>query len=178
MTTAIVAGSARCLFDDLARAVALEPDAQIIAVNLTGLVVPAILHLAGLHPDFIACVAALRPLMDGVTNPRGETVQVHSVEAYPGVHRVWPEIPRSGSSSLFAVRVGLALGFSRVICCGVPLDSSGRFFDPPGPPRWDWAGDDGNPYRDAWELAAAEEFQGKVRSCSGWTAKLLGAPTP
>lgn len=176
MMTAIIAGSARSLWSDLARAVTAAPDAQIIAVNMTGLFLPAVLHLASLHPDFIARVAGLRPLMDGVTNPKGEEVQVHSVAPYPGVDRVWSNIPHEGSSALFAVRVALALGFERVICCGVPLNSEGRFFDPPGPARWDWEGEDGNPYRDAWRKAAAEEFGRRVRSCSGFTLALLGGP--
>lgn len=177
MTTAIVAGSARCVFADLEVARAADPDAQVVAVNTTGLFLSSVLHLASLHPEFVARVAALRPLMDCVPNPRGEVVVTHSIAAYPGVDRVWPAIPHTGSSSLFAVRVALELGFDRVICAGVPLDSSGRFFDPPGPARWDWdAPEWGDPYREAWRAAALEEFAGRVTSCSGWTRALLGGP--
>ena len=175
--TALVAGSARCVFEDLAHARTLAPDAQIIAVNMTGLVLPALLHLASLHAEFIAWVATGRLLMDTTSNPKGERVQVHSTAPWPGVDRVWAGLSRGGSSGLFGVRVALALGFARVICAGIPLDSSGRFFDAPGPPRWPLDDPDcGDPYRAAWMHAAEDEFAGRVTSCSGWTRTLLGAP--
>jgi len=40
----------------------------------------------------------------------------------------WPGVKSSG---LNAVYCGLDLGYSEIVVCGVPLDNSGHYFDPP-----------------------------------------------
>lgn len=75
-----------------------------------------------------------------------------------------------GSSGLLAVTVALHLGYDKVILCGVPLDKLAAHYDDDKP----WP--DGPRYRHAWTKHLTE-MQGKVKSFSGWTSRLLGAPT-
>lgn len=76
-----------------------------------------------------------------------------------------------GSSGLFALQCALfEMGASAAILCGVPMDSGAGHFSVPGP----WALTTN--YRRAFQ-AALPEIGGRVRSMSGWTADLLGAPT-
>lgn len=80
----------------------------------------------------------------------------------------WP-----GSSGLYAAQVALdAFGASGVVLCGVPLTMSGRhFFDR----STDWI--DAENYRRGFQ-AALPEIRDPMRSMSGWTRELLGAPCP
>lgn len=65
----------------------------------------------------------------------------------------------SGSSSLFGVKVGIKLGYSKIVLCGCPLDS-GHYKD----------------FQVGW-LFVADLLQGRVKSMSGWTRHLFGEPT-
>lgn len=76
---------------------------------------------------------------------------------------------KSGSSGLFAAKVALIdLGFDRVVLCGVPMTPTPHFFD-----RADWTRGPG--FRKAW-LELNPEHTVRMRSMSGWTRVLLGAP--
>lgn len=76
-----------------------------------------------------------------------------------------------GSSGLLAITVALALGYQKIILCGVPLDKkAGHYFSPDEP----WM--DGPRYRHAW-IKHKGDMEGRVKSMGGWTQSLLGAPT-
>ena len=175
MRIAIVAGSARCLWPDLAQAQALAPHAAIIAVNVTAQFLPRVDHIVSLHKDLPGLLRILRVHMDMALKEHAPATITHSIRMAHGIDRVW-DLPATGTSSLLGARVALGLGYERVILAGVPLDSSGRFFDPPGVSQWDWDGPQGDPTREAWRAAKDTEFGGAVFSLSGWTHTLLGEP--
>ena len=93
---------------------------------------------------------------------------------------VWPW-PGHGTSSLNGCYTGLALGYDEIVLCGAPLDDSGHYFDPPTwhtnfvreIPDVDRGGVIQPRY---WSEAKARIFDGKVKSMSGRTRDLLGAP--
>ncbi len=66
------------------------------------------------------------------------------------------------------VTVGLALGCDRMVLCGVPLDPAEAHYD--DDKRWADAGN----YRRGW--VTHKDEMSSVRSMSGWTSQLLGAP--
>jgi hypothetical protein len=74
-----------------------------------------------------------------------------------------------GSSGLFAVKIARELDFRRIILCGVPMTVEGGHFR--RGQRWPAAFG----FRPAWERHAGE-LRPYVRSMSGWTRELLGAP--
>lgn len=157
----LVMGSGPTLFADLA---ALGPfDGDVLAVNRAGVVAPADLaHWVSLHPDHLAVFAAER-----------------AARGLPAAGALWtpdrhPSMPRSGSSSLFAVRLALGpLGYDRVVLAGVPMETEpgrpGHFYPEAFPAAI--------AYRGIWR-AAREELAGRVRSLSGWTRRTLGRPSP
>lgn len=86
-----------------------------------------------------------------------------------------------GSSALFAVLAGLYMGFKRIILAGCPLDTNGHWYfgdelyesipqDVYGPI---WLGYDFMAWLDFREHKEAE----RVKSVSGYTAKILGKAT-
>lgn len=96
--------------------------------------------------------------------------------ALAGVDRAFTSRPKgahnSGSSGLFAVRFALEdLKATRIVLAGVPLDVSPHYFG-----GGDWA--NARNFRLAWNFMFTRGELNDVRSMSGWTAKLLGRPTP
>lgn len=167
---------------ELRDAEAIAGRADIMAINFTVCFIPGpVRHLASQHASEIGWFRHCRRCVDycyGYDPP-----ETHSNKAGPDVDHYWADLDneqgRQGTSSLFAVKVALALGYRRVILAGIPLDGSGRFYDPPGLPltsRWNYSA---RPIRAAWERAAAEIFEGRVTSVGDhWMANLLGHPKP
>lgn len=129
-------------------------------------------HWVTLHHDKLPHWRGLR----AVERPWGgaENIIGHSIHPGDGVQRIWPGIvDEGGLSGLMAVRIALLLGAERVVLAGVPVDGSGNFFRPAvcGHGQHDL------PFtRAAWSRDADALFAGRVRSLSGWTRELLGAP--
>lgn len=71
------------------------------------------------------------------------------------------------------MRVCLAMQYERVIVAGVPLDRSGHFFDPP--PDMGGCDEDYAVFASAWH-ESVDDFAGRVKSMSGVTREILGAP--
>lgn len=79
----------------------------------------------------------------------------------------------AGTSTLFAVAVALALGYSKVVVAGAPLDGTGHYYDPPKRETRQFMGN----CRQEWVNAHEYFFNGRVRSMSGFTMDLLGYPS-
>jgi len=75
----------------------------------------------------------------------------------------------AGSSGLLAVKIGLLEGFGRIVLAGVPMEASAGHYK--RGQTWQQA----PRYRSGW-TAHKDEMLGTVRSLSGWTRELLGAP--
>lgn len=90
---------------------------------------------------------------------------------------LWPW-PAQGTSGCGAVLSGLALGYGRIVLCGMPLDDGPHN----GEPHWrrtkfassEAAGADGGP--DIHWQRVIKSFKGRVLSMSGRTREWLGAP--
>lgn len=128
--TLLLAGGARCVWDDLAKV----PDdgADIMCVNDVGLRFPGhIEHWYSNHTDQLAPLVSLRNM--GASGRTWGPKYTHSVVNAPnsaGADIVWP-LQMRGNSGLTAILVALALGYDRIIVCGIPLDDTGHFLDPP-----------------------------------------------
>jgi hypothetical protein len=170
MRVAIVIGSAPCLYEDLGALGDVVRGATVFAVNdMTALAPMQIHHGVSHHPEKLVHWAALRAHLTG--HPKGEGhVTTHASKAHAEIDRVWPAFHAPGSSSLFAVRVALALGHREVILAGVPLDGSGYLRGPRQAGAYDYSR-----YRKDW-VRVQDELRGRVTAASGYLRELLGAP--
>ena len=117
----VVCATGRCLWDDLAKMGDWGGDWM--AVNDAGVHMKhAPQHWCTLHPEYFPHWQAARG-RDKNFNKLHEFM-AHSAENWPG--------DKSGTSSLFAVRVAAALGYEPIVLAGMPLDDSGHYYDPPG----------------------------------------------
>lgn len=116
---------------------------------------------AGHNTDYIAvCHEGNTPF-----GPRDHLPRIDKITDYR-----YPGMTGSGSSGLLAVKVAQDEGFNRIVLAGVPMQvNQAHFFD--GRP-WDehWQ------FVEAWKIARSH-LELNVRSMSGWTQELLGAPT-
>jgi hypothetical protein len=187
---AVVMGTARCVWDDIARCrskLLLATDRgqeaaptgtrfKVIAINGMVLFYPGRIHHAvSMHPAELGHWQKLREIY-GDRDP--STFLTHSYRrpeegGPPDV--VWDiQGAIAGTSGLLAVMVGLALGYQRIILCGVPLDGSGHVYDDPETITrqftQEWLAME-------WAKAGKQYFDDRVRSMSGNTRAWFGEPT-
>jgi len=166
----LVIGSAPCVRDDLAR---FDPthrghrmSVNDPAMHYTG----KIEHLVSLHPEYFKCWLGFRY---GHNYGEGLPVKTHSYKKWAMVDVVWSILNVGGTSGLFGVQVGLAMGYDRIILAGMPMDNSGHYFDLKGP-LTDF--ENGQAIEEVWKWARDNQFEDRVRSLSGRTKDWLGEP--
>jgi hypothetical protein len=185
---AVVLGTGRRVWEDLTRFVREVLDVYdetfdllpnyvgIVAINdMIRYFKGRVHHGVSLHPYELPLWQALRPLCECDAYP----VSVHTRNwknigpiGYIGPMFFW-DIPGAtgGSSGLFAAVVALALGYDPVYLCGVPMDASGHFYDPPRLETRQFATDIEEM---EWRKAKSLFFNGRVKSMSGRTREWLG----
>lgn len=176
---ALVLGGAGGVWRDIDAAMALGEYDGVVACNDIGTAWPGRLDAwVTLHPDKMADWIKAR---EAAGHPPADRIVVYDTYAEREQHRVglkpdlvvpyrFPGQQSSGSSGLFAAKVALVdLGFDRAVACGIPMDGDrGHFF---GGARWNGA----QRHRAGWK-EALPHIRDRLRSMSGWTSELLGAP--
>ena len=184
----LILGGAACVWSDIAGALRLfdvqfnndrklETPCGVIAVNDIGCYFrPRLDHMVSHHEDHLDPTIRLRVPHACDLHLVQTHTQIHKVKRRPTFEPAMWEWNFSqgvgGTSSMLAVMVALALGYSRVILCGIPIDGTPHFFDPP------WQAlkmFDGSTQRFEWNFAK-NWMAGRVRSMSGRTAEWLGYP--
>jgi hypothetical protein len=172
---AVVLGGASCVWEDLRALEALAGpwSGLVAAVNDTGAHWAGRLDIwASLHPwRFVRELDGVGPWLDQ-RRLAGHPDACRVVGDRQGMPRpILPHAARwhSGTSTLFAVDYLLrSMGVRRVVLCGAPMD--------PRPNQWRGKGwEHSETHRPAWRRVQ-NELDDRVRSMSGWTRRLLGAP--
>lgn len=172
----ILCAGASCVWDDLARFGVCQEEAKthFMAINDIAMHLPMkIRHLySNDHRMIPAWIAARRPQY---ARKYGAIEFTHSCQT--GGQYTWPW-PGHGTSSLGGTYTAIAMGYDPIILCGVPLDDTPNYFSP----SWEKrnftreVGDRDDGQVAYWANAARGCFNGKVKSMSGRTRELLGAP--
>ena len=163
----MITGSAPCVLEDIDgffSAFGLPHSCccfMIIGLSASGMHAIYSRYMATYHPNQIPEIKKRRESIGGNTD---YTVISHLTS--PGVDIIEPLLPgdRSGSSSLLGALAAIKLGYDRIVLCGCPLEGKNN---------------NGSPYdsfRVGWENKK-KYLNDRVRSMSGWTRELLGAPT-
>lgn len=169
MKTALVLGGAAGVWDDAARALSRFQPHAAAAVNDIGTRWAGRLDIwASLHHEKMAGWRQER-----VRRGFGPAKTHIGCEPAPGIDAVedyrWPGMNASGSSGLYAVKLLMDRGFDRIVLAGIPMDPAGAHFF--NTARWDEV----ESFWQAW-LDQAPRLKGIVKSMSGRTRELLGAP--
>jgi hypothetical protein len=184
------------VLEDLGRARQLFPTHQIMTVNGACSVIEDADHCLAGHTTKAEHFAAARR----AAFPDALPWRLHAAWSYHKARRTAPpsteypsvtdwhrDITSEGTSAAKAARIGLALGFERIVLCGCPLDGSGYAVGEakvpvePGMQRVGCAALQDRRtirrYREEMTRLAQGLFsKGRVTSMSGFTKQVLGAP--
>lgn len=178
----LVVGSGRCVWDDLKGFPIRRYD--VMALN------DMIMHFPGPLDHVYSDDRKRLPKWIAARRPRyvmlEDTFIGHTVRrcADPSIV-CWPFV-QHGTSAQNAAFVGLLLGYEQIVLAGCPLDDSGHYFDPPFPLDTPWTEvgsnftetipDNNRGHPILWFKSYHYAFDGRVKSLSGRTRELLGAP--
>lgn len=178
----VIVGGAREVWEDLSNLNVWQAD--VMCINDIGMHMPhRYQHWFSLHGDQLPVWAVCRRFRYQKHEP-----DLHTTIGSPGNNYNYPQgkmykwpWPGHGSSGLNAAYTGLGLGYNDIVLAGVPYAGWGHYFDPPEghglweptnlPPQFDVEG-----FRRLWTKANNQAFKGRVRSMSGMTREILGAP--
>jgi hypothetical protein len=171
MLRALILGGSANVFDEAATALRLfEPDAVFVTNDMIAKWPGRVDYICSLHPEKVNdWIEARRKRC----YPMGAEVWCHKKAGprscvYSGVDRTTDDW--AGSSGLFAVKVALEEGFQKIVLAGVPLTVEGKHIVRSR--AWTAAA----AFHNGWK-SRLKRLEPLVRSMSGWTQELLGAPT-
>lgn len=190
MKVLLAVGSAPCLFDDVQAALALYPDASLMLINGACTSFRHVEHVLSGHTAKSRLFKEAREK----AFPGGPAYRMHATLSYPAQKQENPDVTdwwsqqyvTGATSAGKAARIGLALGYDRVILCGCPFDPQVGYWEGEADvphdncPRFNTPG---NPrrvitrYRDKLAVLAKQEpFKSQVFSMSGFSRQVLGSP--
>lgn len=171
MKRALVIGGGAEIWRDVEAALKIGEFDAVIACNDIGAAWPGEIEAwVTLHPENMGALMRLRA---DRRYPAAKKIAYHEdPKGVPKPHIVtpyhWERSHRSASSGIFAAKVGIELGFKCVLC-GVPLTMTPHFNNMG---EWKHSSSFHQGFADALPY-----IKDSVRSMSGHTRKILGAPT-
>lgn len=178
--SAIIAGNACTVFEDMRKALALVPSAVVFGVNDIGMYLPKLDHWASLHAVEMQNWKAVR----WARATTHEKTFYHSLDQKPYLDYSWEGLtPLFALSGYFAMQIAYIMGCDPIILCGCPGVVTRRFFE--STPREDkrdefgYGGgtsrsDDGIREQLIRETQRVPALRSKVFSMSGWTRAYFG----
>jgi len=167
----VIFGTARCLWDDRRRFnEMLEGKTHhVMTINDAAIHVMGkpIDHIVSLHKEFVGPLKKMKMAARNL----GECT-THCDKEGKDVQCFWKFSNVGGTSALFGVKIGLAMGYKKITLCGCPLDNSGHYWEDPSTVGILGCGAIGM----VWKDAARDIFKDRVRSMSGRTKEILGEP--
>jgi hypothetical protein len=174
----LIMGTAACLWEDLDR-YDDRHGGERLAVNDAAAYYPQysahrLDHIAALEGNWLDSWSYAAK--DWAAKHGGHSAYTHSHMKFAhwgGEPRyVWPLKRDGGTVGLFAVLIGLLMGFDRIILAGSPIDASPHFYHIEKEYRFYI----NESVRSEWLRARDAVFNGRVKSLSGWTREVLGEP--
>jgi hypothetical protein len=170
----LIAGSGRCVWEDARECFEGFYEGAVMCLNDMGM------HWPLPFQHWYSNDWRMLPKWFDARRPRyrmeiDDLIRLHTTTDIPNA-TIWPW-PGHGSSALNAVYTGLALGYDPITLCGVPLDDSGHYFDPP----YETSPHAKTNFHREGTLKPWRQFapyvKGKVFSMSGNSREILGDPS-
>ena len=146
---------------------------DIMAVNDIGMYLPRLAHWVTPHADMFQAYRKIRSLR--YTDPSVICHCKQGGEDLPSIK--WPISGHFGIlGGPTAAIVAIGLGYRKVILAGLPASNTGHFYPDEIPAEFTERWDHGQQHvLDAWQRIA-DWAPGKIKSLSGNTRKIFGAP--
>lgn len=170
MTVALVLGGAQCLHDDMEAAFQLFVPDVVVCVKDIGITYPDNDHWVTYHPERLPRELGIRRAK-GLPDPLYIwTYEKIAIRPKLGVE--FRTVPNKGGSSGFMGMVVGCIVADKAVLAGIPMDPAQKHFSRPKKQGWPEA----KYYRKVWSDHHGE-YKDRVRSLSGWTKEIFGAPT-
>ncbi|MCK9431876.1 MAG: hypothetical protein M0R00_02835 [Candidatus Omnitrophica bacterium] len=164
MKPLVIIGSAPSVFEDLSGIPNLEScDHMAVGLSSTDKYFGRIDYVCNNHPENIPAIREIMMQRHEACGGNYDFKIIGPVPA-PGVDIVEPFRPPTGSSAITGALSAIRMGYRKIILAGCPLTGKA-----PG-------GNSYEEFRQGWNHHKPELI-GLVKSMSGWTRELLGAPT-
>jgi len=168
----LICGLAPCLMDDFNEARLHRPDAELIIVNYTCSEIAGD-YLFTLHPEQIEQMkkVSLKPEMPVLSSSNPEKYGQFPVD-------VWIPMDKfnGATSGYAATRAAYWMGYDEIIMCGCPLEESNRSYYGNYKKTWEYRPRQIQQYADKFAEYYDRFPHEKIRSMSGYTKQVLGAP--
>ena len=161
MKPLIVIGAAPCLKDDMQNAPKADYDYMAIGLDAVDKYLGRIEYMATFHPDEIPAIKERRKASGG--NIDYKVIKHNAANDTHEADYIMEYWKPTGSSALLGVQAALGIGYKKIILCGCPLEGENA------------KGDGYAFFQDGWK-SNIDKVKDNVRSMSGWTKELLGAP--
>ena len=171
----LIVGDATGVMDDLAKFIEICPDGfDTMAINYSAKLIPwQIQHfIAGdSHMEDMQRMAQRLPdeCLKHCWNPKSDGFNIRWLKN--GITG-W-----NGTTANLGIKIGIALGYTRIVLAGVPMDDSGNWYCRLIPDDDIKQGKDHRSHLWKWNEIASRPISRLIRSMSGNTAELLGQPT-
>jgi len=172
---ALICGTARGVFDDMAAANERIEEPLILAVNEFGLFSNEAHAWISLHVNHLEAWQPVR------YHNRLPPLPIHGPAPHRTITWAWDamEPVRFGLSGYFALQVAYLMGCEPIILCGCPGSPAPRFYERDSRPDFgygtgDSQNDEGIRHQLEREMTRLSEFKSRVRSQSGWTRDYFG----
>lgn len=167
----IVAGTAWCLAEDMARARRVVSSAPVIGIRRTAMLMRCDFLFSLDRERLQECRAAHQSCWQrDVETHSARPAAGHRAADYPYVDYWWRGVHGSGSSAWAAAKMALFMGFERIVLVGAPLDV-GPYADETGAPTFD---KEQNISKMRAKVLRDKWLHPFVSSMSGWTKEHLG----
>jgi hypothetical protein len=174
--TLLILGGGKCLWEDYLKFKELGGSYRIMAVNDIACQFKAepIMHAISLHRGILPAIRLMRREKSML-----EHVFTHCHKSGPGIDNVWNIHNVGGTSGLFAIKVAMCLGHTKIVVAGVPMDGSGHYFDPLNANENNTTRFDGKSSQRVWSMFRTNNSIAgdRVRSMSGHSKTVFGEPT-
>jgi len=178
---ALVVGSAECVWEDVKNATNLTTFDRVYCVKMAGAYWPGHFDFwVTLHPELLPESCKERrlkglPLGYQTVAPPQNELGVAALGYYADrrVSYCWPGMNASAGSGIYGAKVALDDGCDRVVLAGIPMTKMPFFYKHRINGTKAWSG------LDSFMVGLSQaigHMRGKVRSMSGRTKELLGAP--
>lgn len=160
-----IIGGGSSMWSDFKESEVLLPGADIICVNMAGMVIPQATHLFSWHKKQLGAIKDWRM----AEWPDDKSI-VHSVSEAHNVDWTWHFNGGTSVSGLSCIDLAYLLGYRKIALVGIPMDGNGYFYKPNDNP------DMHDRFRHD-EVCRLKKIYGEmVKSFSGYTKEVFGHP--
>jgi hypothetical protein len=172
----IIAGDGHCLISDLSRLVDMDPDADLMCMNYAPKIIPKNWPIA----HYIAGDSHTPPMQAMAATLEGTALRHCWNQNSKNFDIRWARNsskPWNGTTANLGVKIGIALGYLKIVLAGCPMDNGGNWYTENLPENDVKRFKNHTAHLWKWTEIASRPIGRFIKSMSGNTMDLFGEPS-